>query len=232
MVKKDISKKPVAVTSSLHQRWEHAFAADFGPNWHLAYTSDENVRSVQRARWVKQLMGIESTDPEEKARAHFDYNSFMQFYKSQFMIFENLLKSVIPPGSGNGCPITTRKDETEEVKIEYPESSTSENCGYIMLNGSIKIKVLKDRPFVIGSSQTSNLNDLGDDLGAPDLNLKHLTRNPVNKRHCVINFKNGWTLAVKGPVIVDGNEASSGTQKLRNNSTVVVANEIIVKFFC
>ena len=244
MVKKESATKkqkstraPIPTVTNGPVRWEHSFASDFGPNWHLVYTSDESVKATQRARWVEQLMGKEMTEPELVVRDVFDYSNFHSYYKSQFMVFENIIRSVMTaPAASLGLggqramsAQTSSKRQSSEIGTKNQDDNPS---GFILLNGSVKIRVGMDKPFVIGASCGNDPNDLGKDVTCPDLNLKNLTsKNKVANRHCVISHNSkGWNVSSKDGIVLDG-EHVTGSHKLRNNSVIVIANEIVVKFF-
>ena len=166
-------------------RWEHCFAADFGPQWHLAYTSDEIQKSAQRNQWIEELMGREENEGEKTARGEFNYLNFISFLKFNFKVFESVVRSswlgpAVPPvrlsGGGTGGLKAGIKQEDAGSKGVTGESA------FLILNGSIRVPVDAARPFIVGRWTG------GDHIAAPDLNVKNIAHSAVSvaPRHCAI----------------------------------------------
>ena len=218
-------------------RWEHCFSSDFGPNWHLAYTSDEVTRVAQRHLWIEQLIGKrEQTEFERNARDEFTYSNFYNFYKFNFKIFDSIIKSCLVTSGGTPPQVVKEAPpaKTEPTDVKTTLSSPADSpTAFLMLNGSIKVAIDDSREFLIG--RTSCVNDLGDNLTAPDLNLKNLTTH-VSRRHCGVSNDGGdWRItnysklgiSVNGVTITGIKESV----KLENDSRILIGTEVFLKFF-
>ena len=194
-------------------RWEHAFAADFSPNWHLAYTMDEQARAAQRLVWLDQL----------------------RCGGGNYKIFDLLVRSAI--SSSLGVPTKLVKSEpvktVNEVKVEVKGSGEA----FVILNGSVPVEITdRDRPFVIG--KTTAVNDLGENILCPDLNLKHLTNCSLGRRHCGIVWKEEkWWICSYAKIGVKL-LMTNGTSKLvckeaalKNGDKVVLGNDVWIDFY-
>ena len=245
---KKLKKPPHSTTGPI--RWEHAFSADFGPNWHLAYTSDETVKSFQRIRWVEQLMGQNCSEAELRVKADFNYVNYMEFLKSQFKVFDNVIKSMMAGNPSHFPSHLVKSGTPQKIPVKEEEQSDlnkmvdDESRVFLVLNGSLRIEIKhQTKPFVVGS--TAAVNDLGSDVSCPDLNLKHVCRSDLSKRHAVVTHgsiltdrgidKIGWYITNESEssnFIVDGCKVSPNNRvKLSSNSVILLENEVILKFF-
>lgn len=195
-------------------------------------------------------MGQNCSEAELRVKADFNYVNYMEFLKSQFKVFDNVIKSMVA-GTPSHFPSHLFKSGTpqkmpvkEEEKSDFNEIVDDESRVFLVLNGSLRIEI-KDqtKPFVVGS--TAAINDLGSDVSCPDLNLKHVCRTNLCKRHAVITHgsiltdrgidKTGWyitNLSESSNFIVDGCKVTrSDPVKLSSNSVILLENEVILKFF-
>jgi hypothetical protein len=222
-------------------RWEHCFSADFGPQWHLAYTSDEAAKSAQRNQWIEELIGSEQNEFEARARSDFNYLNYISFLKFNFKVFECVMRSC---WSGPLAPAKLDKSIKAESIVDPKDMESPADSGdsaFLVLNGSIKLAMDSSRPFVVGRWQGNNSN-----IAVPDLNVKNIVKSAasVKPRHCAIVHgsivpskvdRSHWYLVnyTKDPITVGADTACNLNDyvTLTHGCKILIGTEIFLRFF-